>query len=127
MAKRMKNKLDKIADVLADKTDASWRVYDCDVKGGCYEIETWSPAGEDVIITIRGATLVDLWRDAMEATEAFDAEEHAAQILIAKRTGDENAKRFYAAAPDGLRALLEDAEAIVKLHKALVNELQKAS
>lgn len=39
---------------------SDWLVYDCEEDGGCYELEQWSDAGEDVIITLRGATLAEL-------------------------------------------------------------------
>ena len=125
--KATKRKLDAIMDALEDGTGVTWKIYDCHEKGGCYEISTYSPAGENVLITIRGATFDALANDAKEARECFDAEEHAAQILTAKRTGDENARRFYASAPDSLRALLEDAEAIDGMYVKLISALEKAA
>lgn len=121
----MKNTLEKIIDKLEDNTGATWSVYDCG--GGLFEISTYSPAGENVIINLDGSTLAELAKDARSAAEAFDAEEHAAEILVKKRSGTENERRFYAAAPDGLRDLLEDAEAIAGLYKALENELKAAA
>lgn len=113
--KAMKNKLESVLE--------DWRVYDCEERGGCYEVESWSPAGEDVVIVIRGATLAELAEDAKEAWEYFDAEEHASEILVAKRSGNEHAKRFYAAAPDSLRELLEDAEAIKAMYQQVYERL----
>lgn len=121
----MKNTLEKIIDKLENDTGATWSVYDCG--GGSFEISTYSPAGENVIISLDGSTLAELANDARNAAEAFDAEEHAARILTAKRSGTENERRFYAAAPDGLRDLLEDAEEIAKLHKALFQALKTAA
>ena len=121
----MKNTLEKIIDKLESDTGATWSVYDCG--GGSFEISTYSPAGENMIISLDGSTLAELANDIQEARENFDAEEHAAQILVAKRAGTKEAKRFYAAAPDSLRDLLEDAEAIAGLYKALENELKAAA
>ena len=121
----MKNTLEKIIDKLEANTGATWSVYDCG--GGSFEISTYSPAGENVIINLDGSTLAELAKDARSAAEAFDAEEHAAEILVKKRSGTENERRFYAAAPDSLRDLLEDAEAIAELYKALENELKAAA
>lgn len=121
----MQNTLEKIIDKLEDDTGATWSVYDCG--GGSFEFSTYSPAGENVIISLNGLTLAKIASDAREAREAFDPEEHAAQILVAERSGTENERRFYAAAPDSLRDLLEDAEAIAGLYKALENELKAAA
>lgn len=121
----MKNTLEKIIDKLENDTGATWSVYDSG--DGLFELSTYSPAGENVIINLFGLTLAELANDARNAAEAFDAEEHAAQILVAKRSGTENERRFYAAAPDSLRDLLEDAEEIAKLHKALFQALKTAA
>lgn len=121
----MKNTLEKIIDKLENDTGATWSVYDCG--GGSFEFSTYSPAGENVIISLDGSTLAELAKDARSAAEAFDAEEHAAEILVKKRSGTEDERRFYAAAPDSLRDLLEDAEAIAGLYKALENELKAAA
>lgn len=121
----MKKQLEKITATLEESTGAAWSVYDCGDEDK--EFSTYSPAGENVIISICGETLAELAEDARESWEAFDAEEHAAEILLAKRSGDENQKRFYAAAPDSLRELLEDAEAIDALYKALYDALTAAA
>ena len=121
----MKNTLEKIIDKLENDTGATWSVYDCG--DGSFELSTYSPVGENVIINLYGSTLAELANDARQAAEAFDAEEHAARILTAKRSGTENERRFYAAAPDSLRDLLEDAEEIAKLHKALFQALKTAA
>lgn len=107
--------------------DSSWRVYDCEMEGGCYELSGYSPAGENVIFTLWGDGLPTLAADAREAWENFDAEEHAAEILIEKRTGDGDVRRFYAAAPDSLRALLEDAEAIKAMYGRVADALEAAA
>jgi hypothetical protein len=121
----MKNTLEKIIDKLENDTGATWSVYDCG--GGSFEFSTYSPAGENVIISLDGSTLAELAADVRNAAEAFDPEEHAAQILVAKRSGTKDERRFYSAAPNSLRRLLEDAEAIAGLFKALENELKAAA
>ena len=111
---------------LEDKTGATWNLY-YSFGDSSPEISTYSPAGENVLICLNGSTLAELANDAREAREDFNPEEHAVQILTAKRSGTENERRFYAAAPDSLRDLLEDAEAIAGLYKALENELKAAA
>jgi hypothetical protein len=120
----MKNTLEKIIDKLENGTGATWSVYDCG--GGSFEFSTFSPVGENVIISLFGSTLAELAADAKEAAEVFDAEEHAAKILVAKRSGTADERRFYAAAPDSLRELLEDAEAIKALYESLAAALCNA-
>jgi hypothetical protein len=121
----MKNTLEKIIDKLENDTGATWSVYDCN-GGGSFEISTYSPAGENVIISLDGSTLAELAADVRNAAEAFDAEEHAAIILVAKRSGTADERRFYADAPDSLRELLEDAEAIKALYESLAAALCNA-
>ena len=113
--------LEAIIDALERDTGTTWNLADY---GTDYDFETWSDAGEDVIISLSGQTLAELARDARDAAENFDAEEHAAKILIAKREGNEEAKRYYAAAPNDLYALLADAELIAGYHLALYKMLE---
>ena len=121
----MRNTLKKIIDKLENDTGAAWSVYDCG--GGFFELSTYSPAGENVLISLNGSTLDELANDARQASEVFDAEEHAASIFMAKRNGTENERRFYAGAPDSLRELLKDANAIKKLYKALYSTIKKGA
>ena len=66
------------------------------------EIETYSPAGEDVLITIwYDGTTKDFIREFARYADDFDAEEHAAGWY-----GANNGE------PDSLRELLDDADAI---------------
>lgn len=122
----MKTTLKKIMSKLEAKTGETWNLY-YSFGDSSPEISTYSPAGENVLICLSGSTLAELANDARAAREAFNPEEHAVQILTAKRSGTENERRFYAAAPDSLRDLLEDAEAIAGLYKALENELKAAA
>ena len=106
----MKENLEKIAAALEKETGAAWKVYDCG--GGNYELSTYSPKGENIIITLYGETLAGLAENAREAWECFDAGGHAAEIYYLKHEGHDYQRKFYAGAPDNLRELLEDAEAI---------------
>ena len=124
----MKNNMTKKERQLTARMGAllkDWRIMPCG--NYCWEVENWSPCDEDIIITLRGKTLGELAHDAEEAWENFDADEHAAEILTAKRGGDEAARRFYAAAPDSLSELLKDAEAIDAMYKAVYVTLDNAA
>ena len=123
----MKARLDAIMSALEEKTGATWKCYDCKEDGGCYEITTYSPAGENVCITLRGGNLTALAQDANEAWEAFDWEEHASRILVAKRCGTADEQRYYASAPDSLAELIKDAGLIDDMYKALYYELRDAA
>lgn len=113
--------LEAIIDALERDTGVTWNLADY---GTNYDFETRSDAGEDVIISLYGSTLEELARDARNALKKFDADEHAAKILIAKREGNEEARRYYAAAPNDLHALLADAELIAGYHLALYKMLE---
>lgn len=121
----MKNKLEKIVESLMKSTDATWSVSDCG--DGNYEFSTYSPAGENVIITLYGETLAGLAKNAAEAVEAFDADGHAAEIYYLKHEGRDDQRQYYAAAPDSLRELMEDAEAIGGMYQQLADVLELAA
>lgn len=120
----MKNQLEKIVSALGKSTGAAWRV--CDCGDGDFEFSTYSPAGENIIITLYGETLAGLAESAAEAVEAFDADGHAAEIYYLKHEGHDYQRKYYAAAPDSLSKLLEDAEAIKTLYKSLCDALKAA-
>ena len=82
----------------------------------CWEIENWSPAGEDVIITLRGTTMAELASDAEDAWENFNADEHAAEWYGANR-GE----------PSSMRDLLDDAEAIEEMYKDVYEAINAAA
>lgn len=121
-----KQELETLKAVVAEldrEGDTAWElhIYERD----SYDVETWSNEGENIIISLSGQTLAELAADAKEAAEAFDAEEHAAHILVAKRDGNEDEQRFYAGAPDSLYALLRDAEQIQGIYNALAELLAR--
>lgn len=95
--------------------EGNWRVYD--YGNNTYDLENWSNAGENVIIFLSGANLSELAADAYSAWDNFNADEHAAEILLAKRCGDEHQRNFYAAAPDSLTELLCDANDIKDMYE----------
>lgn len=90
-------------------------------------VEFWSPVGEDMPEYFRGETLRELAADAREAYEAFDADDHAAQIYHAMHYGTVDQQRFYAGMPESLEDLLEDAKAIKRTLKDIVDKLEKAA
>lgn len=114
-----------IMEDLANETDATWKLCSGPDEHGNYEISTYSPAGENVIIDICGNTLSELAKSAEEEWRRFDADRHAAEIVSARDS--EEGQRFYAGAPDSLRELLEDAEAIDSMHEKLLEKLQEAA
>lgn len=95
--------------------------------GNSLELEFWSPAGEDMPITLRGDNLRELAKDAENQFDDFDADDHAAQIYHAKNYGSDDMKRFYSGAPDSLEDLVEDAKAIKSTYKDIFDRLDKAA
>ena len=101
-----------------------WNIYEC--SNNSFELETWSNAGENVIISLTGSTLKELASDACDAWNYFNADEHAAEIFLAKR-GTEEQRRFYACAPNSLSALLDDARQIDHLYEDVYLTLDRAA
>ena len=111
----------KVIELLGDSYKLSFD------DGNSLELEFWSPAGEDMPITLSGDNLRELVKDAEKQWEDFDADDHAAQIYHAKHYGSDEMKRFYAGAPDSLEDLVEDAKAIKATYKDIFDRLDKAS
>lgn len=78
--------------------DLEWSVT---VDDGLWEFEKYSPAGEDFVFSVDDPDIVAGVKDYYEN---FDPEEHATDMVIAKRNG-------FAGVPD-LRTLCDDADAI---------------
>ena len=95
--------------------------------GNSLELEFWSPAGEDCLVDLNGKTLRGLADDAKKTYEAFDSEEHAAQIYHARHYGSKNDRRFYAGAPERLNDLLEDAKSIKESYRDIWKKLEAAA
>lgn len=99
----MKKLHDSILDVLEEN---DFSVCSIDEQNGEWvaELEWYSPAGEDVIVTIWfDGSDADFIRKFIEYSEDFDAEEHAALWI------DSRGKN---GVPDSIRDLLDDADAI---------------
>lgn len=84
--------------LLQKAKDLEWYVM---VDNGIWEFYKFSPAGEDFGFAVNGPDIV---ASVKEYYEGFDPEEHATELLIAKRNG-------FAGVPD-LRTLCNDADAI---------------
>lgn len=92
MRKGLKAKLRKAAEGLG----WSWEE-DADT----VELEKWSPAGEDIVVTVSKDDVVGGVRGF---SNGFDTEEHITELLEAKRNG-------FGGVPD-VKTLVEDADAI---------------
>ena len=82
---------------------------------GRVELEKYSPAGEDFLMCVETKdfpeAVMKFWKD-------FDADEHAEELIVAKRNGFQGVPRA--------RTLVEDAEAIDAMIKELVDALAEA-
>lgn len=116
MAKVTKERLESI---LPD-----WEVSSCG--DGDFELSSYSPAGENIVMSLDGDTLDEMARFAESYYNDFDPQDHAAQIYHAKHYGSEDEQRFYAGAPDDLEDLLEDAKAIDEMYYSVYQTLCKA-
>ena len=80
-----------------------------------YEFETWSPAGEDLIVSAHDDTLIrDLWEEAVY----FDIDEHVSMWLQAKMNGDSSVP--------GAVQLVDDAREIEKMLYELYEGMKAA-
>lgn len=116
MAKVTKERLESI---LPD-----WEVSPCSDR--VFDLSSYSPAGENIIMSIVGDTFDEMARFAESYYNNFDPQDHASQIYHAKHYGSEDEQRFYAGAPDDLEALLEDAKAIDEMYYSVYQTLCKA-
>ena len=98
----------RITKEMLEKLLPDWSV-SIDVDGYSFELETHSPSGEDVLLTIQGYTFEEMEKSVEEYYDDFDPEDHAAVIYHAKHYGTPEEQRFYASAPEGLEELLVDA------------------
>lgn len=86
-----------------------WAVTECD--DGTVELEKYSPAGEDFIITVNAE---DFAREVERYADDFDADDHIAMWIEAKKNGT--------AGVPSTRELVHDAEDI----QEMLNELAEA-
>lgn len=89
-----------------------WKIIEC--SGGDYELEKWSPAGEDIIFDASAEKFIE---DVRDYADSFDVDEHV-EMWISGR-----GKR---GVPSTVRELLEDAEAIEKMLDELADALEEA-
>lgn len=105
----MDNELnDKIIAILED---SGWGISEDENK---IYIETHSPAGEHLIITLCKEKLIE---DLKEYYIDFDPEEHVEELIIAKHNGLQGVP--------SVRTLIEDADAIKEMLGKLVSALSK--
>lgn len=102
-----------------------WSVYG-DVEHG-FELSGYSPAGENIVLSLRGNTLNEIADCMQQYLDDFDAEDHATQIYHEKHYGSEEMQRFYADAPDDFSDLLEDAHAIEDMINDAIGKLRNAA
>lgn len=103
----MKTKLEDYQVAVCEKLD--WKIEYGTYVGGevCVDLEKYSPAGEDFIFTV---SVNDFEGDIIRYWQGFDPEDHARTVHGMR------------GAPDSLRTLIEDADAI----EAMVKELHDA-
>lgn len=91
---------------------------------GSFDLSAHSPAGEDVLVTLVGDTAGQM-ADYVERTyDDFDPQDHAAQIYHEKKYGTPEERAFYAAAPEDLNDLIDDALAIDKMFYSVAQALR---
>lgn len=87
-----------------------WSVTVCD--DGTVELETTSPAGEDLIVTVEAENFVD---NVKAYAASFDPDWHIEMWVSARRSGTKGVP--------STRELVEDAEAIDKMLQKLAQAL----
>lgn len=112
LSKRIEELLEKHDfSVCGEITERTYNNDGCDV-----ELETYSPEGEDVIISlIYDGTEEDFIRQFRSYAEGFDAEEHA-EMWIESRGKN--------GVPDSIKDLLEDAEWIKSTLEEVADDLE---
>lgn len=89
--------------------DLNWRFHRCSYGSG--ELESWSPAGEDIVFDIEGK---DIPAEVAEYAEDFDPDEHAEMWVEHRGRGG---------CPSTIRELVDDADAIKEMLKMLADAL----
>ena len=89
--------------------DLNWRFHRC--SDGSGELESWSPAGEDIVFDIEGK---DIPAEVAEYAEDFDPDEHAEMWVEHRGRGG---------CPSTIRELVDDADAIKEMLKMLADAL----
>lgn len=89
--------------------DLNWHFHRC--SDGSVELESWSPAGENIVVDIEGK---DIPAEVAEYAEDFDPDEHA-EMWVEGR-----GKR---GVPSSIRELIDDANDIKEMLKTLADAL----
>lgn len=92
----------ELREVLKARADwAGWGWHDCD--DGSVELENWSPAGENIIVTLDGKDIV---REMGRYSAGFDVDEHVEPLVEIRGTRG---------VPDSITVLVQDALEIEKM------------
>lgn len=103
---------DKLKNLLREKAEElEWRVL---IEEDCWELQKYSPAGEDFWLSISGNDVVS---ELLEWYEGFDTEEHVMMHMEAKKHG--------LGGVPSLKVLVEDADAIDEMLEELYDALHK--
>lgn len=100
--------MNEIYREVCENLDWSVTVYD----DGTVELETTSPAGEDLIVTVEAENFVD---NVKAYAASFDPDGHIEMWVAARRSGTKGVP--------STRELVEDAEAIDKMLQKLAQAL----
>lgn len=94
-----------------------WRIHECQLYGGAkgYELEKYSPAWEDYIITVEDTRLEESVR---EYAAGFNPDEHAEMWVKARHEGTDTTI-------PSIRELIEDADAINRMLQELAAALSR--
>lgn len=102
--------------------ELDWKFHDPEIEEGTeedieIEIENWSPAGENIIETIRfDGTPEGLLQSLKENAESFDVDDHVEMWIEGRGKNG---------VPDTARELVEDAEAIQEMLDDLYNAVSE--
>lgn len=105
------------------KEETDWLIvsHDENEKGlVTWELENFSPAGEDLVLSIEGITSEDMISDIVDFANNFDPDEHIERWIEARRIGVKGVP--------STQVLVEDANAIGEMLQRLadkVNELKE--
>lgn len=91
--------------------EQGWSVVGCDEQE--IELETWSPAGENLCICVSTAAFP---QSVTEYYEDFDPDTHVEELIVARRNGFQDV-------PKSIRDLVDDAEAIDEMLRDLAYAL----
>lgn len=101
----------ELKEVLEARADwAGWGWHECD--DGSIELENWSPAGENIIVTLAGKDIV---REMLRYSADFDVDEHVAPLVEIRGTRG---------VPDSILVLVEDAKEIEEMLDDLAGYFQ---